>query len=474
MLDKSTLELYFADISTKTIISTTLHGKNKTVFYSSGFAQISRMAIDYSTGNIYYTARGSTTNENHIGVVKRFSSIHKTLHSNILTPRGIVLYPSKGFMFWTESYAGNVSRIGKSYMDGTLKVYIVTSGLNWPSGLAIDFKTNRLYWTDGYTDRIEYSDLNGGNRHVLTTDADAHLMSIVISGQHLFYTAWNRQRITKLDITTRSKVTFMSKHPELGRLDDLDIFADDTIDVHPICSKRNGECSTFCFPTPNGRTCGCEDDVGLQADQTTCEGVILCPSSIADAVLSSSCSRRAGESCEITCLEENGSHDIVCTSEGTWDQDTRQLCLIKLCPSTLKKGKLHSGCTAKVGNSCLFSCEDGYKSTINSSKIVCTSQGTWNENIEELCKEDKPNFENEWLTGVYIGSSVGGALIIVTLITALICVIKRVKSKSNASKRRPKDGHNSYLEFDNNVFLAYDGSKPYASVYSTIEDMRNF
>ena len=55
------------------------------------------------------------------------------------------------------------------------------------------FSANQLYWTDGYFNRIELSDLNGGNRRVLATDTDAHLMSVGIHGQYLYYTAWNRQ-----------------------------------------------------------------------------------------------------------------------------------------------------------------------------------------------------------------------------------------------------------------------------------------
>lgn len=57
----------------------------------------------------------------------------------------------------------------------------------------ISYIANRLYWTDGHHNRIESSDLNGGNRQVLATDSDAHLMGIVINGQYLYYTAWNRQ-----------------------------------------------------------------------------------------------------------------------------------------------------------------------------------------------------------------------------------------------------------------------------------------
>lgn len=41
----------------------------------------------------------------------------------------------------------------------------------------------------------------------------------------LFY-----RSITKIDKITGSKVQFMSDHPEFGRLDSLDIYADETRD----------------------------------------------------------------------------------------------------------------------------------------------------------------------------------------------------------------------------------------------------
>lgn len=51
----------------------------------------------------------------------------------------------------------------------------------------------QLYWTDRQNNCIETSDINGVNRKVIATDSDAHIMSIVIHGQFLYYTAWNRQ-----------------------------------------------------------------------------------------------------------------------------------------------------------------------------------------------------------------------------------------------------------------------------------------
>ncbi|XP_061191591.1 low-density lipoprotein receptor-related protein 6-like [Saccostrea echinata] len=268
--DRSTKELIYSDGSSKTIMSTTLHGKNTTLVYVTGYAHAERLTIDYSTGNIYFSAVASISSQSYIGVVHRKSFLHKTLLSNLHRPKDIVLYPSKGFLYWTET--GSTREIGRSYMDGTSQTFIATTEIGAPTGLAIDFTSNRLYWTDAIKNRIEYSDLNGGNRHVLTTDKDAFPFGIIVHGQYLYYIASNRQGVTKINKATGSKVTFMSIHPELGVLDSLDVYADDSVDLSLSCSTNNGNCSTFCFPIPNGRTCGCADDVDLKSDQTTCQG----------------------------------------------------------------------------------------------------------------------------------------------------------------------------------------------------------
>jgi len=44
---------------------------------------------------------------------------------------------------------------------------LVNQNLKNPGGLAIDWVTRKLYWTDATTDRIEVSNLDGGNRSIL-------------------------------------------------------------------------------------------------------------------------------------------------------------------------------------------------------------------------------------------------------------------------------------------------------------------
>nr|XP_022323823.1 low-density lipoprotein receptor-related protein 4-like isoform X2 [Crassostrea virginica] len=399
VFDKVSKTLFYSDIQQKTIMSTTLHGKNSSLIYTIGVAFASRLAIDYSTGNLYFTAVATTESQSFIGAIHRSLLLHKTVLSNLLSPREIVLYPSKGFLFWVEF--GNNTQIGRAHMDGTTKIYIATADLGWPNGLAIDFALNRLYWTDGKTNRIEFSDLNGGNRQVLVTDTDAHLMSLGIYGQYLYYTAWNRQRVTKMDKTTGSKVSFMANHPELGRLDSLDIYADDQIDASLSCSNKNGLCSTFCFPTPSGRMCGCQDNVNLQSDRLTCDGVSQCPTDLPNLSFPN-CAPYPGQTCDFECkpgYRSTLNTTIACISGGIWTPNTQLLCEVILCSLSLENAVLSPSCSRRPGNTCSFSCAEGYI-PLTSNNLVCGSDGTWNQNTNNLCSRSgcKKTIENGRLT----------------------------------------------------------------------------
>lgn len=44
-------------------------------------------------------------------------------------------------------------------MDGSDREVWVSTDLQWPNGLSIDYKANRLYWCDAYVDRIESVDI---------------------------------------------------------------------------------------------------------------------------------------------------------------------------------------------------------------------------------------------------------------------------------------------------------------------------
>ena len=77
-------------------------------------------------------------------------------------------------------------------MDGSDRTVLHDTGLTWPNGLAIDYQLQRLYWADAFTDKIEYSSVDGTGREILLTVASGlhHPFAITIGGDQVYWTDW--------------------------------------------------------------------------------------------------------------------------------------------------------------------------------------------------------------------------------------------------------------------------------------------
>lgn len=60
--------------------------------------------------------------------------------------------PVEGYVYWTDD---EVRAIRRSHIDGSDAVMLVTTEINHPDGIAVDWVARNLYWTDTGTDRIE-------------------------------------------------------------------------------------------------------------------------------------------------------------------------------------------------------------------------------------------------------------------------------------------------------------------------------
>ena len=67
-------------------------------------------------------------------------------------------------MYWTDW--GRHPRIERAGLDGTGREVLHQHNVTWPNGLSVDHDQQRLYWVDGGTHMIEFSDLDGRNRQV--------------------------------------------------------------------------------------------------------------------------------------------------------------------------------------------------------------------------------------------------------------------------------------------------------------------
>ncbi|WAR22301.1 LRP4-like protein [Mya arenaria] len=239
-------------------------------------ARPDRMAIDYSTGNIFYTAvRTDDLGFSGIAVVTP-DGVHKKIVEYGQKPRAIALDPEQGIMFWTD-HGTTPAVLMRANMDGS-DMAIVYDKIVWPNGVAISRKVNTVFVTDGHasSNRI-YACTFNGLCSMFHEDPGAHLMDIKLLDDFLFYSAWNKVYITRLDIHTKEVVKF-AENAELGRLDAIAVYSSTlSVPVSSNCSPNNGRanCSTFCLPKFDGYTCACANGVSLLSDGKTCSDVSI-------------------------------------------------------------------------------------------------------------------------------------------------------------------------------------------------------
>ena len=72
-------------------------------------------------------------------------------------------------------------------MDGTNRQVLHNTEIGEPNGIAIDYQTQTIYWTDSDRDVIEYSNVDGTNRQQLQTGLP-YPYGITIEGSLVFFT----------------------------------------------------------------------------------------------------------------------------------------------------------------------------------------------------------------------------------------------------------------------------------------------
>lgn len=78
------------------------------------------------------------------------------INEDLVEPRAVAVAPEHGYLFWSD-WNEKRPKIERADLDGSDRVVLVKDGLGWPNGIALDLITNKLYWCDAKTDKIEAS-----------------------------------------------------------------------------------------------------------------------------------------------------------------------------------------------------------------------------------------------------------------------------------------------------------------------------
>jgi sugar lactone lactonase YvrE len=103
--------------------------------------------------------------------------LHKARFSGIVPDlAGIIAvdyHLGENLMYWTDMKNKSIQR---TTLNGNKKEHLketVITNIRSPDGIAVDWVTGKLYWSDAWGKRIEVSDMHGRHRRALvTTDID--------------------------------------------------------------------------------------------------------------------------------------------------------------------------------------------------------------------------------------------------------------------------------------------------------------
>ncbi|XP_066145382.1 low-density lipoprotein receptor-related protein 4 isoform X1 [Euwallacea fornicatus] len=115
----------------------------------------------------------------------RYSLILRGLHNAI----SLDYHYNKQLIFWSDV---STDKIKRAAVNGTEVTTIVSSGLESPGGIAVDWTHNLLFWTDSGTKRVEVANLDGTHRAIIVAnELDKPRAIVVHPGEaFLFWTDW--------------------------------------------------------------------------------------------------------------------------------------------------------------------------------------------------------------------------------------------------------------------------------------------
>ncbi|KAF5291298.1 hypothetical protein FQA39_LY03449 [Lamprigera yunnana] len=246
----------------ESIVQSLEDGTHKRVLVTSGLDTPEDLAVDWITGNIYFT----DAEIKHIGVCSNDGMYCTVLVSEgVQNPRSVVLYPQKGLMYWSDW--GKRPEIARAKMDGTEDMSFVANAIYWPNGLALDIPNERLYWVDAKLMTLQSINLDGTARRIILENIIKHPYALAIFENEVFWSDWTSNTIESCEKFTGKNHNVIVKERE--HIYGVHIY-------HPALQsyKRNpchmSFCSHICLLSGAEYTCACPENKILGTDKHTC------------------------------------------------------------------------------------------------------------------------------------------------------------------------------------------------------------
>ncbi|KAK3871613.1 hypothetical protein Pcinc_023266 [Petrolisthes cinctipes] len=166
------------------------------------------LAVDWIHNNIYYT----DTKRSEVRMISWDGQYTKTVvNEHLRQPRAIVANPIDGYLYWTDW--GNPPKIERSGLDGSDRMAMVSSPVvHWPNSITVDYASKKLYWCDGFYNKIMKSELDGSHVETVLYSPSVlrHPFSVSVFEDRMYWVDWSKIALFSADKFTGNDVEHVS------------------------------------------------------------------------------------------------------------------------------------------------------------------------------------------------------------------------------------------------------------------------
>ncbi|NXM78876.1 LRP2 protein, partial [Serilophus lunatus] len=246
-------KVFWMDLATETIRWQDLNSGKKGTLVKG--VRSDCIAVDWLGRNLYWTdgAAGQVLATRLGAAWQGIPDYTVVVDGDLDQPHSLVLQPLAGLLYWSE--VGSHPRLMESTMDGSRRHVLLAQGLGWPTALALDLPTQRIFWLDEKLGSIGSARLDGTDVKVLKLGwIQSPFAAAVCEGQ-LYWSerkTWSVQRVDKA--SGKNRTVLFKRHGQPHGLQ-VSTWGAPNPAVPALlgtngCAKSNGGCAQLCLPNP--------------------------------------------------------------------------------------------------------------------------------------------------------------------------------------------------------------------------------
>lgn len=192
-VDRLTGDIFWSDTLEDIIVKSTSDGTYIQQVITESIDSVDGIAVDSIGRKLYFTDGARHTIE-----VCDLNGRNRDIlvWQDLETPRGIAIDYASGLLFWSDW--GIHPKIERAFMDGERRSKIVFDKLGWPNGITTDRYEKRIYWTDAQLKHIESCDYDGNYRNIIIGNLP-HPYGIAVTRHYVYWTDWKTTALHVLD-----------------------------------------------------------------------------------------------------------------------------------------------------------------------------------------------------------------------------------------------------------------------------------